>query len=246
MLNIKTIIFGIAIFICAFAYFAPASIIQQYLPNHIYTSGISGTLWNGSVQNLVIDKVGIQNTNWTANPFSLLTGRINTNVKVNSHNLKGSFNSSYSGTELHAKDINLNGELSLWAPYFETFGLTINGFFNAKFKELMINNGIPGRIDGILQTQNTSILGIIPLNLGDVTSSFVPSSNGFTINLNNYNGDIDLNGTVNIDNGGTYLANLTFSRNANTSDQLIQTVQLIGHKVDENTIMLTHSGKIKI
>ena len=133
----KSILFGLVIFIGAFAYFAPASIIQKYLPNNISTSGVSGTLWNGSIQNLVIDKLNIQNTDWSTNPLSLLAGRLNTDVEVDSYNLKGSFNTSYSGSELHAKDIKLNGELSLLAPYFETYGLTISGLFDAKFKELL-------------------------------------------------------------------------------------------------------------
>ena len=65
------LLLGLVIFVGAGAYFAPASIIENFLPSNISTAGLSGTLLKGNVQNIVIDKVGLQNTKWTANPLSL-------------------------------------------------------------------------------------------------------------------------------------------------------------------------------
>ena len=59
------LILGLLVFVAAIAYFAPASIIEKFLPNNISTIGMSGTLWDGNVQNIVIDKVGLQNTKWS-------------------------------------------------------------------------------------------------------------------------------------------------------------------------------------
>ena len=54
------IIIGAVIFICAFVYFTPASIIQKFLPGNVTTAGISGTVWKGNAQTIVVDKIGIR------------------------------------------------------------------------------------------------------------------------------------------------------------------------------------------
>ena len=119
------IIIGAVIFICAFVYFTPASIIQKFLPGNVTTAGISGTVWKGNAQTIVVDKIGIHNTKWSSNPLSLLTGKLHADISVDSSNLKGNLETSYSGSAVRAKDVLLSGDLSLLTPYFEKFGLML-------------------------------------------------------------------------------------------------------------------------
>jgi len=234
------------IFMGALVYFAPATIIQKFLLGNISAAGMSGTLWNGNVQTIIIGQVGIQNTKWSANPLSLLTGKIQADVSIDSPNLKGQFKTSYSGSTIHTRDLVLKGDLSLLMPYFKKYGLRINGKFDANFDNIEFENGIPKQASGTLRTYNTSILGLLPLNLGDITSVFDQQLQGMRINLSNQNGDLDLNGIVTIDASGTYLVDLTLSRNAQTPEQILQTVQLLGKKAGEDAAKLTHSGKFRI
>jgi general secretion pathway protein N len=240
------ILLGLLIFIGAIAYFAPASIIAKYLPNNMQTAGMSGTLWNGNIQSIIIDKIGLQNTKWTANPLSLFFGKINADVSINSNNIKGDFETTYAGSEVLTKDLELNGELSLFSPYFEKYGLTINGQFDAKFENMHFKDGLPQNMNGTLQTFNTSVLGIVPLNLGDVNSTFAQQPNGIQVSLNNQNGELDIIGVISISNTGVYNADLTLSRNTRTPDNVLQTVQMIGQKINENSVKLLHKGQLKI
>ncbi len=240
------ILLGLVIFIGAVAYFAPASLIEKYLPNNISVAGMSGTVLKGNVQNLVIDKIGLQNTKWKTSPLSLLSGKVKTNVTLDSSNIKGDFETTYAGSDVHTNDIDLDGDLSLLSPYFERYGLTINGQFDAKFSTLHIKNGIPHNADGVLTTTNTSVLGVLPLNLGNVSSEFSPSDNGFQIYLKNQDGDLDLNGIINVAEGGVYNADLTLSKNSKTPDNVLQTVQLIGKKIDEDSARLIYKGRLSI
>ncbi|MFK7815233.1 MAG: type II secretion system protein N [Gammaproteobacteria bacterium] len=237
---------ALVIFTGAIGYFAPASIVEKYLPSNISTNGLNGTLLNGNAQTIIIDKIGLQNTKWSAKPLSLLTGKVQADISFDSNNLAGELETTYSGSDVHNKDIDLKGDLSLLAPYFERYGLIINGNFDAKFKNLDITNGIPSKVDGILKTTNTSILGFVALNLGDVSSEFTPIDDGFQIYLNNQNGELDINGVVKMTTNGIYNADLTLSRNARTPDNVLQTVQLIGEKIDEDRVKLVHKGQLSI
>jgi len=240
------LLLGLVIFVGAIAYYAPASIIVKFLPSNISAVGLSGTLLNGSVKSIVIDKIDLQNTKWSTNPIGLLAGKLQANVSIDSNNIAGVFETTYAGSDMHTKDIVLNGELSLLSPYFERYGLTINGQFDAKFDEIHIKNGVPHNADGILKTSNTSILGFIPLNFGDVRSEFSPQEDGFQIYLNNQNGELDINGIIIISSSGIYNANLTISRNARTPDNILQSVQFLGKKINEDSVKLFHQGKLGI
>ena len=237
---------GLIIFIGAFAYFAPASIIEKYLPHNIATTGLKGTVWNGNAQNIVIDQIGLQNTKWSANPISLLIGKVNADISVDSNTIKGDFETTVSRTDVVSKDIDLNGELSILSPYFEKLGLTINGQFDAKFDSLHFKDGLPFNANGTLNTFNTSVLGFIPLNLGDVNSIFVEQADGFQVSLNNQNGELDVNGIISVSKNGFYSADITFSRNAITPDNVLQTVQMIGEKIGEDAVKVLHQGQLRI
>lgn len=237
---------GLVIFTGAIAYFAPASILEKFLPSNISAAGLSGTILNGNVQNIVIDKIGLQNTKWSAKPLSLLTGRVQADVSLDSSNIKGDFETTYAGSDVHTNDIDLNGQLSILSPYFERYGLTINGQFDAKFANLHLKDGIPQDADGVLITTNTSILGIFPLNLGDVNSKFTPQEDGFQIDLNNQNGDLDLSGIIYFTGDGVYNADLTLSKNSRTPENVLQTVQMIGQKINEDSVKLIHKGQLGI
>jgi len=243
----KFSLLGLIIFVLGSAYLAPASILKKFLPNNIATAGLAGTIWEGSAQTIVFDQIGIQNTKWSANPINLLTGKVHADVSVDSNNLQGQFETSYSGgSSFRANDLDLNGELSLLAPYFEKFGLTINGQFDAKFDQLHVADGIPKKIEGILQTYNTSILGLLPLNLGDVKGEFASTgeAQGVIINLNNANGQIDLSGNIIVSENGSYTTDLALTRNTETPDNLLKTIQYLGKKVNDDTVRLNYTGKL--
>lgn len=240
------LVLALVIFSGAVGYFAPASIIEKYLPNNISTNGLNGTLLNGNVQNIVIDKIGLQNTKWSAKPLSLLAGKVQADILFDSNKLAGALETSYAGSNVYNKDIDLRGELSLLTPYLERYGLTINGNFDAKFKNLDLTDGIPSNADGILETTNTRILGSFALNLGDVNSEFTPIDDGFQINLNNQNGDLDINGVIIVASGGAYTADLTLSRNARTPDNVLQTAQFIGEKIGEDSVKVVRQGQLGI
>jgi hypothetical protein len=240
------LVLALVIFIGAVGYFAPASMIAKYLPNNISTNGLSGTLLKGNAQTIVVDKIGLQNTKWKAKPLSLLTGKVEVDISFDSDDLTGGLETSYTGSDVYNKDMDLVGDLSLLAPYFERYGLIINGSFDADFKSLDLKNGIPFNADGILKTANTRILGVFALNLGDINSEFTPIEDGFQIYVSNQNGELDVNGVIMVANSGAYTADLTLSRNMRTPDNVIQTAQLIGKKIDEDRVKLVRQGKLGV
>jgi hypothetical protein len=109
-----------------------------------------------------------------------------------------------------------------------------------------MKDGIPYDANGTLNTSNTSILGFLPLNLGNVSSEFTPQEDGIQIHLNNSNGELDINGVINIASNGIFDADLTLSKNERTPDNVLQTVQLIGQKINEDSVKLIHQGQLGI
>lgn len=243
---LKYSIFILLVSMGAFLYFLPASFFQSFLPTNISVSGVSGTLWDGSARTIMIDKIDIQNTKWDTSLINLLSGKIKTDISINSHKLHGQFKTIYSNASLSTKDLALRGNLSILAPYFMQFGLTISGGFDANFKDLIIENRVPKKVNGNLNFYKTKILGVTKFSLGDVSSVFMDDINGLKIMIDNTNGDLDISGIVTINSNGMYFADLMLTRNSQTTDQVLQTAQLIGNKIDNNTVKFVHSGQISI
>jgi len=73
----------IAFIIFAIAYMPAIHVVGRInLPKDIAISGVSGTLWSGKAQTLVVNGLPINNINWQLSPWALFVGNINAQVKA--------------------------------------------------------------------------------------------------------------------------------------------------------------------
>ena len=52
------------------------------LPKNVSISGVSGTLWTGKAQTIVVNGLPINNVNWELSPLALLIGKVSAHVKA--------------------------------------------------------------------------------------------------------------------------------------------------------------------
>ena len=73
----------VAFLIFAIAYMPAIQVIGRVdLPKNVSISGVSGTLWTGKAQTIVVNGLPINNVNWELSPLALLIGKVSAHVKA--------------------------------------------------------------------------------------------------------------------------------------------------------------------
>ena len=81
--RILWIVGGILAFLLfVIAYMPAAQVLGRVsLPNNVQVSGVSGTIWNGNAQQVVVNNLPVSLVEWDIHPFSLLLGKISADIK---------------------------------------------------------------------------------------------------------------------------------------------------------------------
>ncbi len=73
----KKVIIGVLIYLVFLIALLPASVVVRLapLPNTISLSGVSGSIWSGSVETVTIQKRQLEQVQWDLSPWSLFLGK---------------------------------------------------------------------------------------------------------------------------------------------------------------------------
>ena len=82
--KVSWIIGGILAFLLfAIAYMPAVQVIGRLsLPNNVSISGVSGSLFSGKAQTVVVNSLPINNVKWELNPLHLLLGKVKLDLKA--------------------------------------------------------------------------------------------------------------------------------------------------------------------
>jgi general secretion pathway protein N len=82
-LKVTWVIGGVIAFLLfAIAYMPAVHVLGRInLPSNVAVANVSGTLFSGKAQTIVVDGLPINNVKWELNPLYMLLGKINVNVK---------------------------------------------------------------------------------------------------------------------------------------------------------------------
>lgn len=73
---------AIAVFVAGLMALAPARLVNAFLPETVSLDGISGTLWQGSSRQLLIQSTGVGQLRWNFQPSRLLAGKAGYELKL--------------------------------------------------------------------------------------------------------------------------------------------------------------------
>ncbi|MCG9748375.1 type II secretion system protein N [Shewanella sp. Isolate8] len=102
---VKKIVIGVFVYLVFLIALFPASLAVKLapLPKQVSVSGISGTIWSGEIDTLMLQKRRLEQVSWQLSPWGLLTGKANIDFVVGSRatavNGKGFVSLSMSGID---------------------------------------------------------------------------------------------------------------------------------------------------
>ncbi|MEI6858792.1 MAG: type II secretion system protein N [Shewanella sp.] len=112
----KKIIIGICLYLVFLLALLPASIAINLapLPNNISVSGISGSIWSGSIESLIIQNRQLEQVQWQLSPWALFLGQAKVDLVIGNQGsaINGKGLVIISTSEIDAEGLRLEAPIS--------------------------------------------------------------------------------------------------------------------------------------
>ena len=187
--------------------------------------------------------VPISNVNWKVNASTLLSGSAGADVNFDVLDGKGE---GLVKRNL-AGDVSVtDGKLQIPAQQLEQFlPLPIaqfGGVILANLEELELENNLLKRTQGTLIWSSAEVINTV--KLGQVVLDIVPDGELHVATLSNTDGQLDLSGTVQLDQAGGFQSDILVKPTAQTPSQVTGMLNLVGRPASDGSYRLRNNGNI--
>lgn len=162
-MQIKYVLGGIVLFLFFLVATTPANLVASALKSQlpgIQLSGLSGSVWEGSLDEVQVRRQNLRNVGWSINFLSLLTGKLGVDMTLVDPKAKGSFHVSVGfGGIPELRDVQLKIPLKEIVKYIPTPGiqLDLEGSINTKLTSVVV---IGNEITELLGTATIKSLAV--------------------------------------------------------------------------------------
>ncbi|HEX2492325.1 MAG TPA: type II secretion system protein N [Steroidobacter sp.] len=223
---------GLAAFFAFAVWTLPASLALSRLRSiGVETAGVSGTIWRGEAQVLLVRGVRVGRVQWTLHAAPLLIGRLAADLKVARIDgfLETALAASPSG---RLRFENLSGSLPLSALPPQMLRGGWSGTLNLKFDELVLEEGWPTSATGTLQALDITGPVESPANLGSYKVSFAgddDKTDALTGQIVDMGGPLQVSGALHLKaQDRSYLIEGYVASRADASRALQNALQVLG------------------
>lgn len=226
---------------------APARLIAVFLPGNVYLDGLSGTLWSGSVRQLVVNNTAAGELEWDVRPFKLLTGRLG--LAFTSKLPDGSVSGNAAiglGGSIYLDSVKGSMPLGYVATDFPP-GM-LDGRISLIFEEAVFENEWPTLLKGVLAVGNLvqNIPKPTPLGTFSVTFDGEQGEDGSVKGvIATRSGDLQVDGLLTLNNDRSFAMDSMVRANTQTPDDLKAMLPLIGEQKPDGGYNLRYTGKLR-
>lgn len=243
------LLFILAFVVTAVFKFPVAGVLPHVNINPVKLSGVSGSVWNGSAQSVVIPPaadqptIPINNVNWKVKAGTLLSGSAGADVDFE---VLGGRGEGLVKRNLAGDVFITDGKLQVPAKELEQFlplpVAQFAGVLLADIEELELENNLLKRTQGKLIWSNAEVVNAV--KLGQVVFDVVPEGDLHIGNLSNSNGQLDLSGAVQLDQAGNFKADILIKPKADTPPQVNGMLNLVARPASDGSYRIRNNGNI--
>ena len=218
----------------------PARAVLSRLASYgVEAAGISGTVWRGSAQVLQVRGANLGRVSWSLHPLPLFMGRLSVDLKAVRPD--GSIETSITVSPSRVRFADLNASLPLAALPANALPAGFVGTVMLRLEDLELTDGWPTAATGTVEVlditgpanrlflKNPSTL---PVNIGRYKVSFPAgtpaAANAVVGALSDLGGPLQVNGTVQLKNDRTFLAEGLVATRPDAPKEIANVVQYLG------------------
>ena len=227
----------------------PASLAKNLIEKNTAVSiqGISGTLWQGKIQTLQINRsITLTNTSWTLTVWKLITGRaeadINSNFDGDEINTK--IGSSFLG-KIFIDDLSATLQASNVARLANIPLVQLSGKIDIDIEHADWQQGYPPTAKGELNWNNATLTVAETVSLGNIKVILGDSEEQQLVaEIKNNKGDILIEGDAKVIPETDYALNIKLSPTATASDNTKRSLALFSKKQPNGDFLLNRTGSL--
>ncbi len=246
------------LFLCLLAFvvtavwkFPAAGVLPHVNIEPIKLSGVSGSIWSGSAQQITPPPpaLPINNANWKFKPATLLSGSAGAEIdfEVLGGNGEGTVTRDLDGNIM----VN-DGKFRVPAANLEQFlpfpVAKFAGVVLADIEELELENNLLKRTQGKIIWSNSAVTSAMlgDFKLGQVAFDIVPENGGelHLGKLSNKDGELELKGEISLDQKGNFKTDIQLKPTPNTPAKLNGLLRGVGPQQSDGSYRIKRNGNI--
>ncbi|MCK5919192.1 MAG: type II secretion system protein N [Cocleimonas sp.] len=242
------ILLGITSFSATAIWNMPAAFAYQYLPlKNIQANGLSGTVWNGEVKEVVTKTLTLNNISWSVDLLESITSlALKSKLEIQDPDItfKGLAGFSISQT------------ISLDDAQFETTGAfaskfqklaTLRGDIKGSIKHFEMEKGTLPVLDASYHWKQGELLSPMRIQpAGDYSIIVKPSDKGLTANISSSNAPLELSGDAKIESNWKYKTNIKIkAANASGKGTMNMVKMAVGKLEKDGSAIIKQQGQLK-
>ena len=206
--------------------------------------GLAGTVWQGAADRSSVMGQSLGRLQWQVDRGALLARRIEAGVRVDGADLRGS--ARVSAHEGVVEIADLDGELpaSMLGPALDIPALTLLGRISCQFSRLVLQDGLPRRIEGSAVWRDLAVAGAASASLPGLEVRFRTESDGMiAADVKDLGGPLAIDGQVRVA-GERYRTEVRLNlREPNPA--LEEVLKFVGERTPDGGSLLRVDGSLK-
>jgi len=204
------IIILITFFVLLVIWLAPANLAEGLIASNknIDATGLKGSIWSGSVEQLVVNGWQLDDVGYELSFFSLITGNMGGNAHINKGDIIGSLEFETDGAEnFSLAEASLATEAYLFEKYLPFPGINLDGRVSTANLFVTIENKKAKRLDGFTTWDDASITirnNVIKLGKFQINWTTNPDSQLIVGNIVKTDNALALDGRITLDKQGLF------------------------------------------
>ena len=240
----RLLILGIAGFVIGLFASAPTRLISYFLPANVSLEGVTGTVWNGSARQLVVNNVAAGKLGWHVIPSGLLRARVELGLDAQFPDgaLSGKVSIGFGG---FAQVNDFKGSLPVAYLARDFPAGMLGGRVSLIIEQAELQDGWPTRIKGVVALGNLVQNIPKPMALGTYSASFDGSKtdDGAIKGLiSTRSGPLQVDGELILASNRSYILDSAVAATPETPEDLKSMLPMVGEQLSDGSYRLQHSG----
>lgn len=249
----RLIVLGVAVYLVGLLINLPAARVYHWLaplaarpPARITAQGLTGTVWSGGAEQLIVDGVSVGKVRWTLAPVALFAGRLaaDWSVRKDDGYLSGRAGVTPWGTaRISQVEGRLPvGELTRFAP---PVPVALEGLISVRLDMLALSGGKVHNARGVLAWQGAKVIAPRQLRLGDLKLELKPGKGGGVQGLlSDGGGPLLAEGNIHLGPDGAYRLNGRLASRDPQQPALADSLAMLGPKSPKGGVQISLSGRL--